>query len=430
MNTHIISIGNELLIGDTTNTNASWIGRHLTEVGMNVTRVHTIPDDAELIKSVISQSMKEADLVITTGGLGPTHDDITKKAVCELFDVEMQLNQTVLDFIKEMFAKRGIPFSGSNNAQAFVPVNCEVLFNKAGTAPGMWFHENGSYLAVLPGVPSEMEYLMKKWVLPKIGHLFPETGVIHKRYLKVAGIGESTLSDNILPDLRNLLGKQKHVTVAFLPSHGNITLRVNSTANTLAEAEQKIQPVIEYIYEKAGIFIYGEGKEVTLSEVIGSLLKERKLTIAVAESCSGGLIANLLTDIPGSSEYMMGGVVAYSNSVKKEVLGVSQTDIETVGAVSKEVALQMAQNVAARLGADIGISTTGVAGPGGGTPEKPVGTIWIGFFGLGYHFALNARLTNDRLINKSRAASTTLETVRRVLKGIDTMPYQLKQFSA
>ncbi len=424
----IISIGNELLIGDTVNTNASWMGQFLNDLGVDVQRVHTISDDAELIADTIKQCMQEADLVITTGGLGPTHDDITKTTIAKLFGVEMRQDEEVLSYIKELFASRNIPFSESNVWQAMVPENCEVLFNKAGTAPGMWFHEQDCYLAVLPGVPYEMKYLMKRRVASKLREQTKAIGYIHTEYLKTAGIGESTLSDHILGDLSEFLND--HVSMAFLPSFGQVTLRITGKGDSKEEAISNSAKLIELIREKAGKYIYGDVKDHSLSDSVGAILSVQNKTIATAESCTGGLIASTITDVAGSSAYMLGGVVSYANEVKINELGVNPHDIETIGAVSKEVALQMAKGVAEKLGADIGISTTGIAGPGGGTAEKPVGTVWIGFYSSEQHFAVKALLTKDRLVNKQRTTVMALELIRRILSGIEELPYALTKETA
>lgn len=425
MKAQLISIGNELLIGDTVNTNASWMGQFLNELGIEIIRVHTISDDGDLIKETVRQSMSESDLVITTGGLGPTHDDITKTCITELFNSKLVKDESVEEYIKGLFKSRNIPFSESNTWQAMVPENCEVLFNKTGTAPGMWFHEDGCYLAVLPGVPYEMKYLMKRRVASKLREVWKSVGFIHTEYLKIAGIGESTLSDQILGDLSSFLNN--HVSLAFLPSFGQVTLRITGKGDTKEEAIQRTEKLITFIKEKGGPFIYGFSKEVTLSEAVGEQLKSQNLTIATAESCTGGLIAARITDIAGSSKYMLGGIVSYGNSVKVNQLGVKQKDLDSVGAVSKEVALQMAKGAAERLGSDIAISTTGIAGPDGGSEEKPVGTVWIGVFGLGQHFAVKAFFTKDRIVNRERTTVIALEIIRRLLSGMEELPYALKK---
>lgn len=428
MKAQLISIGNELLIGDTINTNAAWMGQFLNDFGIEVIRVHTISDDHDLIKSTVLKSMEESDLVITTGGLGPTHDDITKTTIAELFEVDLIQNDEVLKYVKELFKSRNIPFSESNTWQAMVPENCEVLFNKAGTAPGMWFHENDCYLAVLPGVPYEMKYLMTRRVSSKLREQSNGIGYIHTEYLKTAGIGESTLSDYVLGDLSSYLND--HVSLAFLPSLGQVTLRITGKGATKEEAVNHSNKLIKFIREKAGTYIYGDHKDHTLSDRVGQLLVDQNKSIATAESCTGGLIANTLTDIPGSSAYVLGGIVSYANSVKQEQLGVLENDLIQFGAVSKSVALQMAKGVAKATGADIGISTTGVAGPGGGTDEKPVGTVWIGFYSKEQHFAVKALFTKDRLVNKQRTTIVALEITRRILSDIEELPYSLtKEFA-
>ncbi|MGK7371169.1 MAG: competence/damage-inducible protein A [Candidatus Halalkalibacterium sp. M3_1C_030] len=420
----IISIGNELLIGDTVNTNASWLGKFLTEQGIEVLRIHTISDNHALVRNIISESLEEADLVITTGGLGPTHDDVTKKAIQELFNVEMVVHKPTLSFIKKIFEKRNIPFSKSNYEQAEVPVNAEVLFNNQGTAPGLWFEENDTHMAVLPGVPYEMKQLVKDKVKPKLDTL---TGGNEKRfsqYILTAGVGESTLSDNIIGDLDSYLND--HLSVAYLPSPQGARIRISGYGSSEEEVDEYIEPVVKHIYDKASDFIVGEGKEFTLSEAVGNILREHSLTLAAAESCTGGLVADSITNVAGSSDYFLGGVVSYSNKAKIELLDVSKKDIENFGAVSKAVALQMAKGAADKFDADIGISTTGIAGPGGGTEEKPVGTVWIGYWSKERHFAVKALFTNDRLINKERSTAVALEIVRRKVLGYESLPYELK----
>ena len=425
MHCQIISIGNELLIGDTVNTNASWLGEALTEAGVDVDYVHTIRDDLKRLKQVLENAIAESDLVVTTGGLGPTHDDITKKAVAELFECELVVDESVLKFIKKVFKKRNIPFSKSNYHQAEVPDCCEVLFNTQGTAPGMWFDRSQAKLVVLPGVPYEMKHLMNEKVLPKIREINGETELRRSHYITTAGIGESTLSDKVIGDLGDVLSPE--TTVAYLSSPQGTRIRISAYGHSEQEIEDRLRPVADHIKAKASQYIIGEGKNLRLPEALGNLLQQKKVSIAIAESCTGGYVANALTDIPGSSNYFKGGVIAYDNSVKIGQLNVKEHDLNRVGAVSKPVALQMAKGVAARLGTEVGISTTGIAGPSGGTKQKPVGTVWIGFWSKDQHFALQAHFTNDRLINKERTSAVALETVRRSILNIDEMPYGLKK---
>lgn len=424
MKAHIISIGNELLIGDTVNTNASWIGRFLTERGFHVEEVRTITDDYDHIISSVHNGFEHADLIISTGGLGPTHDDVTKKAVADLFNSEMVLNEKILEFIKKIFKRRGLHFTRSNQDQAMVPAVCEVLFNEKGTAPGMWFEKEGSYLAVLPGVPHEMRYLMETRVEQKIHNHFAGKQFRATKYLRTAGVSESSLSDEVVGDLSEFIHNGNGI--AYLPSPSGVTIRASTNGTSTQDAESRLQPLIDHIYSRASAYIFGEGRDIHLSEVLGQILIQKNLTLAAAESCTGGLLCNEITDIPGSSTYFTGGVIAYSNQVKINELEVSEEDIQTYGAVSKQAALQMAKGVAEKYRSDIGVSTTGIAGPDGGTKEKPVGTVWMGFYIDGQHFALQARFTNDRLINKERTVMVVLETLRRELLNLGTTPYDLK----
>lgn len=422
---HIISIGNELLIGDTVNTNASWIGRSLTESGFEVERVFTIPDSYDLIRHHIKQSLEYADFTVVTGGLGPTHDDITKKVVTDIFDCDLLEDSEVMSYIEKIFKSRGFQLSESNREQALVPSACDVLFNKQGTAPGMWFELGGKYLAVLPGVPYEMQYLMINQVYPKLQSVFTDVDVWVTDYFKTAGIPESTLSDQI-GSLDEFL--TNGIGVAFLPNPGGVTIRISASGSSQNDAEQKLAKLRNLLESKIGHYLYGKGKEVSLAEVVGGLLRENNLTIATAESCTGGFISNEITDIPGSSKYLNGGVVAYSNRSKTNMLGVDPEVINKYGAVSKEVALQMAKGVAEHFESSIGVSTTGIAGPGGGTEEKPVGLVWMGFWIKGKHFALKAMFSKDRKLNKQRTSMVVLETVRRELLEIPNYPYELKPY--
>ncbi|WP_440998759.1 competence/damage-inducible protein A [Fodinibius sp. SL11] len=428
MQCRIISIGNELLIGDTVNTNASWLGNVLTEVGIDVTHIYTIGDDLATMKDILSEALSATDLIITTGGLGPTHDDITKRAVTELFDCELVLEDSVLDFIKKVFKKRNIPFSKSNYHQAEVPDCCEVLFNTHGTAPGMWFDRGSVKLAVLPGVPHEMKHLVNEKVIPKVRAINGDTEFRRSHYITTAGIGESTLSDEVVGSLVDVL--PEHVSVAYLPSPQGTRIRISAYGSSDDEIDERIAPVRDHIKQKAEKYIIGEGKDLNLAKAVGDLLVEHEMLISVAESCTGGYLANAITDVPGSSRYLMGGLVAYANQVKENQLGVSTDDLNSHGAVSKPVALQMAKGVAKQLGADIGVSTTGIAGPSGGTEEKPVGTVWIGFWNQDEHFAIKAHFTNDRQINKERSGAVALEMVRRSIMGIKEMPYGFKKYPA
>lgn len=420
---HQISVGNELLLGDTVNTNASWISQRLSEHGIRCVNVATVPDDKSAILAALSHSLRDADVTILTGGLGPTHDDITKTCLCEYFNVNLVRHEPTLDRIQHMFEARGIPFSPSNTAQADVPENCDVLFNFHGTAPGMWFSAQGKILIVLPGVPREMKHLMSDEVLPRLRALVGAS-TLNKHYLQVTGIGESTLSDLVIGDVSSYL--KPGIELAYLPHPHGITLRITSYNGADGDAIR----LKSHILSTAGNYVYSELPDIDLEQVVVELASKRNVTLATAESCTGGWISNLITNVPGSSATFKGGIVAYENSVKQHLLDVPESVLMEHGAVSKEVALIMAKSAASKLGADIGLSTTGIAGPDGGTETKPVGLVWIGFWSRNVHFAVQARFFRDRILNKERSAKVALEIVRRQLLGIPGLPFDLKPESA
>lgn len=413
-----ISVGNELLIGDTVNTNASWIGARLAEIGVACHRVLTVGDDAASIRHALDLSFSDSDLVLLTGGLGPTHDDLTKSALASYFGVGYVRHEASYARIRRHFEYRGIPFSASNETQADLPANALALPNSQGSAPGMWIEHDGTILVAMPGVPREMKAIIDEEVLPRLlarsGH-----DRLAKSYVQIAGIGESTLSDVVIGDVSRFL--TEGVSLAYLPHTHGITLRVTSLNGSAESAEG----LLRHIRTAAADFIVGEGAGATLELAVVNALSARGLTLATAESCTGGWMSNLVTNVPGSSAVFMGGVVAYHNEVKRSMLGVPQSVLTDHGAVSKETALAMAEQVARRLGADIGVSTTGVAGPSGGTEAKPVGTVWIGFWTEHRRFAVRARLFKDRLLNKERTAVLALDILRRHLLGIPGMPYDL-----
>lgn len=386
MQVTIINIGDELLIGQVVNTNASTMSRMLTAAGMDVKKTLVVGDMYSDIWVAVDEALRDSDAVLVTGGLGPTKDDITKKLLCEYFDSELVESQMALDNVRRIFESRGYELTPVNRAQALVPKCCEVLNNDLGTAPCMWFNTNcefrnsnfeadatinsefkihNSVLVSLPGVPFEMEWLMRNRVLPKLQETF-KTDIITTKNILVQGIGESFLSDLIEPWELSL---PENIKLAYLPVAGLTKLRLT--------VHGSYDPtILKGLYDLAGKYIVGEDCE-TLDELVHKTLTGRGLTLATAESCTGGNIARLLTAQAGASAYFKGGVVAYSNAVKECALGVKHSTLEAHGAVSEETAREMAEGVRNRLGADLAIATTGVAGPDGGTKEKPVGTVWI-----------------------------------------------------
>lgn len=367
----IINIGDELLLGQVVNTNASTMARMLTQSGMEVCRTVVVGDVREAIWQAVDEAMHTSDVVLVTGGLGPTKDDITKKLLCDYFHSELVESPVALENVRRIFAVRGFELTPVNRAQALVPKCCEVLNNDLGTAPCMWFAHNGHVLVSLPGVPHEMEWLMHNRVIPKLQDTFESEIIINKNIL-TQGIGESFLSDLIEPWELSL---PDNIKLAYLPVAGMTKLRLTARLPHDYPLSAFHFP-LERLYQIAGQYIVGEDCE-TLAELVHKTLTERGLTLATAESCTGGTIASSLTAQAGASAYFKGGVVAYSNEVKECALGVHHSTLEAHGAVSEETVREMAEGVRQHLGADLAIATSGIAGPDGGTKEKPVGTVWI-----------------------------------------------------
>lgn len=414
MRAEIITIGDELLIGQVINTNASYIGQKLSEIGIRVGRIVSVGDAESDIISELKYAFENFDVVILTGGLGPTHDDVTKNAICKFFDTELVLNEDVLNQVKEFLAKRGVGLNEANRSQALVPKKAKIINNRWGTAPGLLFEENGKIVIVMPGVPREMQGMMENFV---INYLAEKSAgnVIKQRILKTTGIPESYLYEKLKETVHEV---EKFCKIAFLPSPTGVKIRITVHAENKEKADDIVKEVERKFREKVDKYIYGVDDE-ELEEVVGKLLVERGLKIAVAESCTGGLICDRITNVSGSSRYFEHGVVAYSNEAKVQILGVPEELIKNYGAVSREVAKAMAEGVRKISGADIGISTTGIAGPTGGTPQKPVGLVWIGYSDKNETFAKEFRFGYDRLGNKQIASQMALEILRRKLLGIE-----------
>ncbi len=414
MKIHVLTIGDEILIGQVLNTNAGTIGNFLSDINLTANRTSVVGDNQEDIINELKETWDKNDLIISTGGLGPTHDDITRTCLVKFFNTELVKNEEVLSDIKALFAKREREMTKVNENQALVPKNAKVIRNSFGTAPGLLIEKDGKTLIVLPGVPFEMEMMMKSSVIPFLQEKIGKSENITKRLvLQTTSIPESFLFEK-LGDLKEILGEAK---MAFLPSQYGVRLRVTvedkdeeTLNNRLTEIEQKIK-------SKVGRFVFANG-EITLSEVIARLLKERNLRIAVAESCTGGLVADMLTNVSGSSNYFERGIVSYSNAAKVEVLSVNEDVISEYGAVSLEVARQMAEGVKASSATDIGLSTTGIMGPTGATPGKSVGLVYIGFCDDTICTAKKFMFGDTRLLNKQRTAQAALDMVRRALLGI------------
>ena len=372
MKAEIISIGDELLIGQVVNTNASWMAQELNKAGINVVQISSVSDEGEHIKLSIKEASGRADIILMTGGLGPTKDDITKKVLMEYFGSKLIFHQATFEHIQKLFAARNYPVTEVNRQQADIPDNCIPLPNRVGTAVGMWFEESGKVFVSMPGVPFEMKTLMTEQVIPKLKTKFKTPHIIHKTIM-TTGIGESMLAAKIEEWVEQM---PQEIKLAYLPQPGIVRLRLSLTGKNKRELKQITEEQCDKLYDYVPKAIFGYN-DISLEEVLGNILKEKGLTVSTAESCTGGYIAHLLTSIAGSSKYFNGSVVSYTNEVKVNQLVVSKKDIEKHGAVSQQVVEQMAIGVRDLLKTDYSMATSGIAGPDGGTEEKPVGTVWI-----------------------------------------------------
>ena len=407
----LISIGNELLNGFTINSNASWLGQKLSKSGYIVKWGTTIPDEKELLETAFKTASNRADIILVTGGLGPTHDDITKSVICSYFNLQLALNKKALKNVEGFFARRKRQMNEIGRMQAYLPEGAIVLTNSVGTASGIGIESEESLFIFMPGVPAEMQNIMLDEGLDLIRKKYPakSSQIVN---LKTTGIYESKLSEKISDILKKA---DEQIAVAFLPKITGVTLRF--TAPAVRDNElTKLVTVVKSRIEK---YIFSENDE-NLEEVVGRLLIEKKKTVALAESCTGGLISHLLTNIPGSSAYFLCTHVTYSNEAKISELGVSPKIIENQGAVSEEVAIQMAENVRMKFKTDFGIGITGIAGPGGGTEEKPVGLVYASLAVKDKTTIINKfQFGNDRKTNKLQSAIAVLEMLRRELLGIN-----------
>lgn len=394
MQAEIITIGDELLIGQVTDTNSAWIARQLIQIGIQVKQVTTISDEKQHILTALKETSSRAELVLVTGGLGPTKDDITKQAICEFFNTRLVLDTRILEHIRQLFSSRNLRMPEINIKQAEVPEKCIAIKNNYGTAPGMWFEPShlpkmkkthpgddkpgGRQLFIfMPGVPYEMEAMMEAEILPLLKQKFKAPFIVQKTVL-TQGIGESMLMERIEAWEEDLY--KKEIRLAYLPSFGSVRLRLTLSGYNKELIEEKINAKISELKEIIPEFFSGEDGEKP-EVVIGQLLRKKKQTLSTAESCTGGYLAHLITSVPGSSDYFTGSVICYSNKIKTEMLGVSESDLQKFGAVSQEVVESMAIGIKDKFRTDYAIATSGIAGPSGGTEEKPVGTVWIAVAG-------------------------------------------------
>jgi len=367
----IITIGDELLIGQTIDTNSSWMATELNKIGIRVKRRVAVGDDWDEIWQALEDEAKHSPIVLITGGLGPTSDDITKPLLCKFFDGKMVVDQGALDNVRNIFEnilKR--PLLDRNLKQAEVPDTCEVILNKRGTAPGMWFEKNNTIFVSMPGVPHEMKGMMEMQVLPALQERFQLSPFIHKTLL-TAGIGESFLADLLIEFEKNL---PSEIKLAYLPNYGMVRLRL--TADGMKMTMQEIEAQFQQLKQLVAEYMVVD-QDLTLQETISEMLIQKKQTLSIAESCTGGYISHLITAIPGSSQFFMGGVVSYANDLKINLLGVSPETIMQHGAVSLSTVEQMAEGIRKKTGTDFSLSTSGIMGPGGASNEKPVGFVCV-----------------------------------------------------
>ncbi len=409
MKLEVVTIGTELLLGLTPDTNAAELGRALAAAGVEVVRHSSVADRPEAIRAAVAEALDRTGFVITTGGLGPTRDDMTKHAVAQLFGKSLQLNEAVLHSLEERFRRLGRPMAAVNRTQAEVPEGATVLPNPRGTAPGLWLEERGRVVVMLPGVPREMRGLLAEEVLPRLAARSSGM-VVRSRTVRTTGIAESALAERvgaIEDDIAPL-------TLAYLPSVDGVDLRVTAWTIPEAEAERRLAATVAVLRERAAEHCYGEDG-TDLAGVVLQQLRTRKTRLAVAESCTGGLLGGRITAIPGSSEVFAGGIVAYDDAVKRGMLDVSAALLKPHGAVSEEVVRAMVAGALRRFGVAAGLAVTGIAGPSGGTLEKPVGTVWLAAaFGQETR-ALKRIFPGDRAEIRARAAQAALDLLRRLI---------------
>ncbi|WP_345955640.1 competence/damage-inducible protein A [Mucilaginibacter sp. PAMB04168] len=406
----IITIGDEILIGQIVDTNSAWMAQQLNAIGVRIKQISSVSDDRQHILTALAEAQQRADIVLITGGLGPTKDDITKKTLADYFGVGFVENAEALANVERIFAKYNRPLLEVNRQQALVPANCGVLNNQNGTAPGMWFNHNGKIFVSMPGVPHEMMYMVEEQVIPKLKATFKLPVIIHKTILTV-GEGESFLAERIA-DIEEAL--PPYIKLAYLPKLGQVRLRLSGYADDEAILQQEIDTLAAHLTDRLGSVVAAQ-EDIALEKAIMNKLEQLGQTISLAESCTGGYLAHLFTQHPGSSKTFLGGAVSYSNQLKESILGVTEDNLRQYGAVSEQTATQMVEGALRNFKSDYAIAVTGIAGPDGGTPEKPVGTVWIGVAGKGNIVVKRFVFGNKRRQNIERTAITALGMLNTLL---------------
>lgn len=403
----LLTIGDEILYGQIVDTNSQWMSVELDKVGIKVIRKTSIGDQEDEILTAFAEAEKRADVILITGGLGPTSDDITKPCLAKYFNCELKIHEEALAEVTEFFVSRGRELTETNRQQAALPGCCTKITNPIGTAPGMWFEKNNKVFMSMPGVPHEMKRMMKERVIPKLLQTYKMPAIVHK-IIRTVGVGESFLADKISSWEQSL---PKHIRLAYLPSLGEVKLRLTGFGDTPEKLETEINSLIEKLKPLAGEYIYAYGDE-TLEVAIGKMLRAKKLTLSIAESCTGGYVSHLITSVPGCSDYFLGSMIPYSYEIKMRQLGVKPETLEKYGAVSEPTISEMASVVRARFNTDIGVATSGIAGPGGATPDKPVGTVWIAYSDKFHTVTRKLQLSKDRAINIQLASAAVLNLIR------------------
>jgi len=410
MKAEIITIGDELLIGQVIDTNSTWIAEQLNDVGIEMHFKCTVSDNKHAILQALKDAEKRSNLVILTGGLGPTKDDITKHTFCEYFNTNLTRNKKVELWVEEIFKKRNLPVIDVNLMQADLPENCEVLWNRSGTAPGMWFENNSVIFASFPGVPFEMKTIFKEEFLPKISKIKTLPSIVH-RTIQTCSLGESFLAKRI-EHIENSL--PNYIRLAYLPNIGTVRLRFSAFGNNADALHLEIDEIVSKLKEIIGEHIYAEGEQ-SLSETLGKILLEKGETIATAESCTGGFLSHLITSVAGSSAYYKGSIIAYDNSIKKSELNIADEILSKHGAVSEACVLEMASQIRMKFNTDYAIATSGIAGPGGGTIDKPVGSVWIGIASKNETKAYLFNMGDNRERTILRTALMGMDLLRKLI---------------
>ncbi len=414
MNTQveIVTIGDELLIGQVVDTNSAWIGQQINLAGFSVNRITSVSDNEQEILSILKETTERSAIVLITGGLGPTRDDITKKCLCEFFNTKLILNQDVLADIQSFLKGRVAQINQLNHDQALVPENCTVIRNPIGTAPIMWFNYNKGVVVSMPGVPSEMKLAMEMEIIPRIKKTFINQAILHKT-VHIFNIPEAVLAEKLTLWEDNI---PSCIKVAYLPSPGKIRLRLTGKGTDSILLQNHINKAINDLYSIVGENIYGFDDEQVEASLL-KLLLNKESTLSCAESCSGGYMAHLLTTVAGASKVFKGSAVAYANEIKSGLLGVSNTDIETFGAVSCQVVEQMALGACKTFNTHYAIATSGIAGPSGGTEEKPVGTVWIAWAGNGKVISQKFQFGNNRQRTIIRTAEAGIILLKQFIEN-------------